>query len=330
MRIAILHNAVAADAPAADRDVLVQVEAVDQALRTLGHATETLPVTLDLGHLRDQLLDSRPDAVFNLVESLDGYDRLNLLPAAILDVLGIAYTGSPTEALLVSGDKVAAKQRLREANLPTPDWLTLDDCRRVGADLPATTAGTFIIKSAWQHASFGLDSGALVTGASLSGIGARLVDTSRRLGGVCFAEKYIDGREFNLSILEGKTGPEVLPPAEIDFSAFPDDKPRLVDERAKWEPDSFEYRNTPRTFDFPSEDRTLVERLGELAVEAWRTLGLKGYARVDFRVDGVGQPWILEVNANPCLSPDAGFYAAVERAGMQFADAVQRILGAMR
>lgn len=329
MRIAILHNAVAADAPAADRDVLVQVEAVDQALRALGHAPETLPVTLDLGHLRDRLLDSRPDAAFNLVESLDGYDRLSFLPTAVLDVLGIAYTGSPTEALLVSGDKLAAKRRLREANLPTPDWLTLDDCRRAGSDLPSPAAGEFIIKSAWQHASFGLDSRALVTGTSLPGIGERLIEMWRRLGGVCFAERYIDGREFNLSILESETGPEVLPPAEIDFSAFPQDKPRLVDERAKWEPDSFEYQNTPRTFDFRSEDRTLVEQLGELAGEAWRALGLKGYARVDFRVDGDGQPWILEINANPCLSPDAGFYAAVERAGMQFAAAVQRILGAM-
>ncbi len=330
MRIAILHNAVAADAPAADRDVLVQVEAVDQALRALGHAPETLPVTLDLCRLRDRLLDSLPDAVFNLVESLDGYDRLSFLPTAVLDVFGIAYTGSPTEALLVSGDKLAAKNRLRAANLPTPDWLTLDDCRRAESSQPPAAAGMFIIKSAWQHASFGLDSRALVTGTSLPGIGERLIEMSRRLGGVCFAEQYIDGREFNLSILESETGPEILPPAEIDFSAFPQDKPRLVDERAKWEPDSFEYQNTPRTFDFPSEDRTLVERLGELAVEAWRTLGLKGYARVDFRVDGDGQPWILEVNANPCLSPDAGFYAAVERAGMQFADAVQRILGAMR
>lgn len=330
MRIAILHNAVAADAPAADRDVLVQVEAVDQALRALGHAPETLPVTLDLCRLRDRLLDSLPDAVFNLVESLDGYDRLSFLPTAVLDVLGIAYTGSPTEALLVSGDKLAAKNRLRAANLPTPDWLTLDDCRRAESSQPPAAAGMFIIKSAWQHASFGLDSRALVTGTSLPGIGERLIEMSRRLGGACFAEQYIDGREFNLSILESETGPEILPPAEIDFSAFPQDKPRLVDERAKWEPDSFEYQNTPRTFDFPSEDRTLVERLGELAVEAWRTLGLKGYARVDFRVDGDGQPWILEVNANPCLSPDAGFYAAVERAGMQFADAVQRILGAMQ
>ncbi len=145
-------------------------------------------------------------------------------------------------------------------------------------------------------------------------------------GRACFAEQFIEGREFNISVLAGPHGPEVLCPAEIDFSAFPAGKPRIVGHRAKWQADSFEYHHTPRSFGFPPSDRPLLDRLRRLAEDCWTLFELRGWARVDFRVDGAGQPWILEINANPCLSPDAGFAAALQEAAIPFEDAVRRIL----
>ena len=121
-------------------------------------------------------------------------------------------------------------------------------------------------------------------------------------------------------------GPEVLPPAEIDFSAFPPAKPRIVGHRAKWQADSFEYHHTPRRFDFPPSDHPLLEQLRHLAQQCWTLFGLRGWVRVDFRVDAAGRPWILEINANPCLTPDAGFAAALGQASIPFDDAIQRIL----
>jgi D-alanine-D-alanine ligase len=141
-----------------------------------------------------------------------------------------------------------------------------------------------------------------------------------------FAEAYIDGREFNLTLLAGPNGPLVLPPAEIDFAAYPTGKPKIVGYRAKWDEDSFEYGNTPRRFEFASRDRELLEDLAGLAVQCWHVFELRGYARVDFRVDAENRPWILEVNANPCLAPDAGFAAAVERAGFGYHEAIGRIV----
>jgi D-alanine-D-alanine ligase len=114
--------------------------------------------------------------------------------------------------------------------------------------------------------------------------------------------------------------------AEIDFSAFPPGKPRIVGYEAKWREGSFEYDNTPRQFDFANVDRSLLSELGGLAVACWDLFGLRGYGRVDFRVDAEGRPWILEVNANPCLSPDAGYAAALARASIPFERAIQRIL----
>ena len=157
-------------------------------------------------------------------------------------------------------------------------------------------------------------------------LGRRLRERQRQNGRPWFAEQFIAGREFNLSVLDGPAGAEALPPAEIDFSAFPPDKPHIVGHAAKWQEDSFEFHHTPRRFDFPAEDEELLGRLRSLALSCWELFHLRGYARVDFRVNGHGQPWILEINTNPCLSPDAGFAAALERAGIGYDDAIRRIV----
>jgi D-alanine-D-alanine ligase len=152
-----------------------------------------------------------------------------------------------------------------------------------------------------------------------------LAEMERKFGD-CFAESYVHGREFNLSVLAGAGGPEVLPPAEIVFEAYPEGKPRIVGYRAKWDETSFEYTHTVRRFEFAGADAPLIGALGSLALRCWDLFGLRGYARVDFRVDESGGPWILEVNANPCISPDAGFVAAAERAGLSFEHVVERIV----
>ncbi|MBU1233993.1 MAG: D-alanine--D-alanine ligase, partial [Proteobacteria bacterium] len=131
-------------------------------------------------------------------------------------------------------------------------------------------------------------------------------------------------------LLANNNEPEVLPVAEILFDDFSSRMPRIVDYSAKWDETSFAYRHTPRCFDFKEEDSLLLEKLVEISKQCWHLFKLNGYARVDFRVDHDGRPWILEVNSNPCLSPDAGFAAALERAGLSFTEAVRRILEDIR
>jgi D-alanine-D-alanine ligase len=184
----------------------------------------------------------------------------------------------------------------------------------------------YVLKTITEHSSLGLEEDAIVRHESPAALRSALETHSARLGRACYAEQYIDGREFNLSMLASPDGPQVLPPAEIDFSGFPPGKPRLVGYRAKWEEDSFEFQHTPRQFDFSAEDGPLLDRLRQVALSCWRVFGLRGYARVDFRVDRSGQPWVLEINTNPCLSPDAGFYAALQRASLRFEEGIARIL----
>jgi D-alanine-D-alanine ligase len=161
---------------------------------------------------------------------------------------------------------------------------------------------------------------------STSTLHQALKEQRAHLGGEGFAEVYIEGREFNLSLLAGPRGPEILPPAEVCFDTYPQEKLRIVDYRAKWEEGSFEYQHTPRRFDFPRTDDVLLQRLKTLAKACWKLFGLRGYARVDFRVGRAQTPWILEVNANPCLSPDAGFIAAATQAGLTLHQVIERIM----
>jgi len=192
----------------------------------------------------------------------------------------------------------------------------------------ARSSWGFLQKSAWSHASAGLveELWRIATSDDQTRLCRLLSGRSQESREPWFAERYIEGREFNLSLIAGETGPIVFPPAEIDFSAFPPEKLRIVGYSAKWQADSFEYSATPRRFAFPAEDQPLLRQLEALARQCWQVFNLRGYVRVDFRVDSAGQPWILEINTNPCLSPDAGFAAAAAQAGWSFDRVVEAIL----
>jgi D-alanine-D-alanine ligase len=321
MQILVLHNAVPPDAPPEDRDTLVQVDSIAGALERLGHTPETLACELDLAALRDQLAQRRPELVFNLVESLAGADSLIYLPPALLDALGVPYCGCRTESLFLTTHKTLAKERMRQAGLPTPDWV-----EHPLTDLRSLSVSSWIIKGIWDEGSRGMDDDAVVRDVSPAELAGRLARRAEQSGGPCFAEQFIDGREFNLALLAGPTGPEMLPPAEIVFDDFPPDKLRIVGYRAKWQEDSFEYHHTQPRFDFPAADAPLVEELEDLARRCWTLFRLRGWARVDFRVDAAGRPWILEVNGNPCLSLDAGVAAALQRAAIPFDECIRRIV----
>jgi D-alanine-D-alanine ligase len=259
------------------------------------------------------------------VESLDGDDRGILQVPALLEGLGIPFTGAPLQAIMMTTNKLVAKRLLRDAGLPTPDWYA-----RGGAPTTADSLAGIrvIVKPVWDHGSRALDEADVREFGSATDLRAAVEGGA---GSPRFAERYVEGREFNLALLATANGDvEVLPPAEMVFSGWKGDRPRVVGYRAKWVADSFEYRNTLRRFDFDPADAPLLRDLTRLAAETWRCFGLRGYARVDFRVDENGTPFILEANVNPCLTPDAGFAAALDHAGISFVDALERILGDAR
>ncbi len=321
--VALVYGRVEPDAPEDEKDVLVQVETVRAALAALGRRTVDVPVTLDLAEAAKALSACGPVVAFNLAETVGGRGSLVSLVPTLLESMGIPFTGAPCEAIVLTSHKPLAKRVLAAAGIATPRWSTAAAALESGLPFPPA----WIVKSAWEHASIGLEDSAVVRSADELAAEIRR-RRDREPVEHLFVEEYIDGREFNLALLaDPKTGgPQSLPPAEIRFVGWPAGKPRLVGYQAKWAAESFEFTGTPRHFDFPPGDGPLLEELVRLSRECWRVFSLRGYARVDFRVDGSGTPWVLEVNTNPCLSPDAGFMAAACRAGCTIGEVVGRIL----
>lgn len=316
-RIVVLHEAVAEDARPDEIDLLVQVGEVSAALERLGWDVEALAVDLDFATMLEALDRQRAACVFNLVESLDGCGRLITLAPTLLAAAGIRYTGSDADAIYLSSQKLLAKRWMALHGIATPAWVVA--AAEIGAD-----SQRWIVKSVWEHASLGIDDDAVVRGKRA--VAARLGKCRAEYGGEWFAERFIDGREFNVSVIEEGGEPYVLPVAEIRFEDYAPGKPRIVGYAAKWDAESDEYRNTPRQFPKLSPQQDV--RVREVVKRCWRLFRLRGYARVDIRMDGRGVPWVLEINANPCLSRDAGFAAAAEEAGIAYDRAIEMILDA--
>ncbi len=314
--VVVLHETIGPHARADEADTLVQVDEVAAALAALGWSVATLATGLDLGATRAELESRRPDLVFNLVESLAGDGRLITLIPQLLAASGFPFTGCGAGTIHLSSDKVLAKRWMSLNGIPTPALL--------GAAGGVDTGSCWIVKSVWEHASLGLDAGSVVTDAAAAH--ARIAECRARHGGDWFAEHYVDGREYNISVLETDGRVRILPIAEMRFVGFAPAQPRIVGYAAKWDPAAPEYDATQRSFaPLPENERSALTSVVD---DCWRAFGLRGYARVDIRVDEHGQPWVLEVNANPCLSADAGFAAAALEAGISYPRLIESIAAA--
>ena len=309
MKILVLHSDIAADAPPEELDTLIAAEAVAAALQSRGH--EVAQAAFREETLKDALAAIRPDIVFNLVEGVDGQGRLAPKAPQMLADLGQRFTGVSARAMAATNDKPLTKMMLRQAGLATPGWA-------VPPDWAGLDGGRWIVKAALEDASLGLDDGAVVEGGEVL---KRAQECAARFGGDWFAERYIDGREFNIAVLDGR----VLPMAEMRFERWPEGKPRIVGYDAKWEEDSPGWKGTVRVFGVEGHEPRLAQALHAACEQVWKLFGLSGFARVDFRVDDEGTPLILEINTNPCISPDAGFAAAAAQAGMSYEDLIEAI-----
>ena len=320
MKVAILYGEVSKEAREDEKDVLVEVEAVSKSLYNLGYDPVALPLSMNIKKTIDKLKQCGYLFVFNLIESIEGKDQFIHIAPTVLDSLKIPYTGSKSDAIYITTNKLLAKKLLKAAHIPTPFSFTAENFLNNNI----RSKGPWIIKSIWEHASIGLDENSVFFKKDLlkKEIKKRFSEGERNY----FVEDYIDGREFNISLLAGKDGPEVLPHAEIKFVDY-NEKIKVVGYRAKWDESSFEYHHTIRSFDFPEEDSLLLDKLTKISKDCWDLFDLKGYGRVDFRVDLKGNPWVLEVNINPCLSPDSGFIAATVKAGLSYEEVIKRIIG---
>jgi D-alanine-D-alanine ligase len=319
MRVLILHTEIAPDAPPDDQDTLRQAAAIGAALTRRGHESICGVFAPDESEMEALIARENPDVVFNLVESLWGRGLYASLAPAILASLGVPYTGADAATMTACGDKILTKRILEAARLPTPAWSEAPHWR--GLD-----QGRWIVKSVTEDASLGLDDAAVVAGRKA--VVARAQERAARYGGRWFAERYVHGREFNVAVIERDGQPHLLPIGEMVFERWEARKPRIVGYAAKWQETTPEYHSTTRTYGWHEREPDLRQALEHLSRECWNLFGLTGYARVDFRVDPRGRPFILEVNPNPCLEPDAGVAASCAQAGFHYDELIEDIVRA--
>jgi len=294
-----------------DADVWEQVETVAAAIEKLKipHGISSVGSTKEV----IRVLSRAPEKIiFNLIEALEGSAVRACFVPLLCETFGKAYTGCDTRCLLISTDKWQCKAVLSAAGLPCPRAILVEPKQKAHPHF----AGPYIIKPVAADASEGIDNTSVVKTRGIA-----LDKTVRRIHTqfkqAAIVEQFIDGREFNITVLCKNGKPMVMPVAEIDFSAFSSHQPRIVGYEAKWKEDSFEFHNTPRVV--PAKiSKVMAKQLTALAAQAAAAVGCDDYCRVDFRVDRKNRPYILEVNANPDLSPQDGVAAAIAAAGIKY------------
>jgi D-alanine-D-alanine ligase len=262
--------------------------------------------------------------VFNLGEGLEGRLFEEARIAWALEAMGYCFTGSGGDTIAHSVHKAQAKTLLVANGVDTPPWWLFRHPEEVDI-LAGGLPFPLIVKPVAEDASIGVGPDAVVhTAQALRQRVAYVVERYRQ---AALAEVFVAGREFNISLWGDP--PQVLPLAEIDFSAFADPYARIVSFAAKWEIDSFEYHHTPVLCPAPV-DPALGARIADTARRTWAAIGCRGYARADMRISEEGVPYVVEMNCNPDLSPDAGFYHAARAAGYGYEDMVVHILETAR
>jgi D-alanine-D-alanine ligase len=315
MQVLVLYNepVLPADHPDADseHEILYTVDAVAGHLTEAGFAVSRLGVSRDPADLLTGVRRARPDVVFNLFEGLADHYGTEAHAAGLLEWLGVPYTGCPFQTLCVARDKPWTKRLLRGAGLPTADFFVAEE----GPVAECPIEWPVIVKPGQQDASVGLDQNSVVT--SLERLNERIAYLLDTYGPPVLVEEFVRGREFNVGLIES---PDLraLPVSEILFVDQGPDYWPIVTYDAKWKPGSRDYEATPAKY--PAEVTPRMEqRLHRLAREAFRLLGCRDYARVDFRVRPNGKPCILEVNPNPDFSPMAGLSGGLMSAGLTHA-----------
>ncbi|MEM1606697.1 MAG: ATP-grasp domain-containing protein [Candidatus Bathyarchaeia archaeon] len=304
----------------AEEEVLDQVKAVQEALEKLSVNYQLLPVRDDIEEVIKGLKSYKPDVVINLCEGFMGDSSLEMHIPSILEIMRIPYTGSPPLTLGLCQNKGLAKAVLRAYGVSTPNYRVITTRENIPEDAEGLSP-PLMVKPLREDASIGISRRSFVRNhMELKSQVERIISL---YGQPALVEEYISGREFNVSIL-GNEKPIILPISEIIFDF--NDEPKIVDYAAKWIKESEEYAKTRPVC--PAElSGEIKSRVENAALKAYKILGCRDYARVDIRLESKTEtPYILEVNPNPDISPEAGFTRSLRAAGIPFEDFIKRIL----
>jgi D-alanine-D-alanine ligase len=328
LHIAVVYNAYTENEPempddrSGTSDLVTMVRTVARNLRRLNHRVTVLPLAHDLFRFQRRLRRLNPDVVFNLYDDVVHGALYDMRLAALVRMMGFPMTGSPALALGLTRYKFMTASLLAGAGIPIPPNTaileTINAVRHHKWQFP------IIVQASQEHAGIGLDRSSIVY--SKKALRAKVREILVNYRQPALAQRFLPGREFNVGIVGGNRM-RVLPLAEVDYSTLPQEIPPIMSYAAKWVESSTEYQNT-RVICPAEVEPELAQRISDVAFQAFRAVGGRGYGRVDMRLDELGDPYVLEVNCNPCIDEGMGLARSADKAGITYPKLLQLIVRA--
>jgi D-alanine-D-alanine ligase len=294
---------------------------VVSTLRTAGHDVRPLGVQEEIKPVRDAIEDFKPHVVYTLLEEFhytSGYDQHI---ASFLELMKVPYTGCNPRGLILARGKDLSKTLAHHRRIAVPAFAVFPMRRKVKR--PPRLALPLIVKSLSEDGSYGISQASIVD--TEEELAERVAFVHDRLGTAAIAEQYIEGRELYVGVL-GNNRLRVLPVWELKFGNLGGQGARqIATEKAKHDP---AYQERVGVEDGPARDLPpeVLVRIQRTAKRIYRTLGLDGYARIDFRLAADGTPYFIEANPNPEIAKSQEFATAARHVGLGYPELLHRIL----
>jgi D-alanine-D-alanine ligase len=323
MRIALVYNEPlpsryqAQGEELAVASVMDSVRAIEGVLTAAGHTVTLLGLQPPIFRVKAALARLEVDLIFNLFEGFDGRPETEWQVAGEVQCLGCPCTGALARTLALCLNKARTKQLLSARGIPTPPFQLLysDNLGEFSQDFPV------IVKPLQEDASHGLTAQSVVHDPGA--LARQVCYVEEKYGTPTLVERFLPGREFSVSVL-GNQSPRLLPVSELAYSEnMPG--PRIISYVAKWLPQDPAYQAI--TLICPAQvPEELAREIKDLALAAHRAVGAPPYARVDLRSDDQGRLFVLEVNPNPDLGPEAGMALQAQAAGLDYSNLILTIV----
>jgi D-alanine-D-alanine ligase len=303
----------------------VVVDQVKEVLTNLNYSVALLPVNQSIDRITNGIKQEKPDLVFNLCETFRNNDRFESNVTALLEMLKAPFTGSAPSGLFLSNDKHISKKIFDFHRIPYADFFVV----RVGQDVAVPRGFTYplFVKPVREDASIGIDDNSVVK--DYESLTKKVKELHETLGGDVMVEEFIDGREFYVSVVGDDGNARPLSIVELDFSKWPEGKPKIYSNKAKIDETSEEFKKI--NFNYGDGlKKTLPEdvqkKMGDLAVKVAKALDVHDYARIDMRMDQDGKIYVLEANLNPYLADGDILAMSAQASGINYSQLIEGIV----
>ena len=304
----------------ADPENMYTENDVCRALQVNNFEVRLLGIYNDIRPLLDEVKDFKPGVIFNLVEMFNNKTHFDKNVGALLEMIGLPYTGASSDALFVCNNKALSKKILRFHRLRVARFYTFYRGHRIWR--PRTIKLPAIIKPLCEEASRGISQASVVDNENAFVERIKFIQDNMKMDAI--AEEYIEGRELYVTVM-GHKRLKVLPARELKFGQLPEDEPRVATYKAKWD-DNYRDRWGIKSVFAGKLANGVEERINEVCKRAYRALNMHSYIRFDIRVTSEGKVYIIEPNANPCIAKIDEVAQSAEKIGMSYEQLIRKIV----